>query len=115
ALAMRIGCRHIPGGGPVAVKQRLDSLGNLEPTVLEQQLRAIAGDRAGVGIVDDLELGHLVYVILHGALLLQDLYASERVGSIYSGDPKALARTLLSPVLADPDRPELDALARAGR
>lgn len=94
---------------------RSEGFGSLEPDRLEEQLRALAGSRPGAGIVDDLELRHLVSVILHGALLLQDLYGSERVGSIYTSDPKTIARTLISPLLAEAERSKLDLVARTGR
>lgn len=92
-----------------------DRFESLEPRWLEEQLRRLAENRAGAGIVDDLELRHLVSVILHGALLVQDLYASARVGSIYAGDAKSFARNILSPLTGEPDRTEGDVLARAGR
>jgi hypothetical protein len=89
--------------------------GSLDPSLLEEELRVLAGQRPGTGVVDDLELRHLVSVILHGALLLQDLYESERVGTIYTTETGPLARTLLGSLLSDPARPEVEILARARR
>jgi MoxR-like ATPase len=87
----------------------------LEPKRLEEQLRTLAGSRPGTGIVDDLELHHLVTVILHGALLLQDLYESDRVDTIYWGEPRSVARSLIAPVLGESDRFESSLLPRVGR
>ena len=87
----------------------------LEPKRLEEQLRTLAGNRPGTGIVDDLELHHLVTVILHGALLLQDLYESDRVDTIYWGEPRSIARSLITPVIGESDRLENSLLPRVGR
>src|SRR5436309_11643153 len=95
--------------------ERPEGLGRLEPAVLEQQLRHLAERRGGTGVVDDLELRHLVGVILHGALLIHDLYSSERVGTIYTGDPRSIAHNLVAPLLAESESLEADVLARVGR
>src|SRR5436309_14221707 len=95
--------------------ERPEGLGRLEPAVLEQQLRRLAERRSGTGVVDDLDLRHLVSVILHGALLIHDLYSSERVGTLYSGDPRSIAHNLIAPLLAESESLETEVLARVGR
>src|SRR5712691_2508841 len=92
-----------------------EGFGPLAPAILEQRLRQLAERRGGSGVVDDLELRHLVSVILHGAVLLHDLYASDRVGSLYTGDPRSIARGLIAPLLSESENPQTDVLARIGR
>jgi hypothetical protein len=88
------------------------------PGQLEEQLRELANRRPGAGVVDDLELRHLVSVILHGALVVQDLYVSERIETIYSSDPRSIARSLINPILhpilAADAQPRTDLVMRTG-
>jgi len=93
-----------------------DAFGRLEPSLLEWQLRELAGRHAGAGVVDEMELRHLVSVVLHGALLLHDLYSSDRIDTIYtSSDPRTLARQLVVPLVSETDLSEGERLVRAGR
>src|SRR5262245_4134043 len=92
-----------------------DAFGRLEPTLLERQLRELAVRHGGAGVVDAMELRHLVSVVLHGALLLHDLYSSDRIDSVYTSDPRALARQLVVPLVAESDMPDSERLVRAGR
>lgn len=92
-----------------------EKFGPVDPEALQIQLRALASRRADAGIVDDLELQHLVSVIFHGAMLLHDLYSSDRIGTVYSSDPRAAARSLIVPLLADGENANVDLLARVGR
>jgi hypothetical protein len=92
-----------------------DAFGQLEPTLIERQLRELAGRHAGAGVVDDMELRHLVSVVLHGALLLHDLYSSDRIDTVYTADPRTLARQLVVPLVAESDVPDTERLVRAGR
>ncbi len=91
-----------------------EGFGPLEPSILVRRLRLLAEKRKGAGIVDELELQHLVSVILHGALVLRDLYTSDRIGPLLSGDARAAARGLVGPAL-EADAPELELVARVGR
>jgi len=86
----------------------------LEAAVLQRRLRLLAQRRPGAGTVDDLELQHLVTVILHGALFLHDLYTAERIGPIYGSDPRAVARGLVAPAI-ESDPGDIEGLARVGR
>jgi hypothetical protein len=92
-----------------------DAFGRLEPTLLERQLRELAGRHGSAGVVDDMELRHLVSVVLHGALVLHDLYSSDRIDTVYTADPRTLARQLVVPLVAESDAPEAERLLRAGR
>src|SRR5262245_31130405 len=92
-----------------------DAFGRLEPTLLERQLRELAGRHGGAGVVDDMELRHLVSVVLHGALLLHDLYSSDRIDTVYTADPRTLARQLVVPLVSENDLPDSERLVRAGR
>ena len=94
---------------------RPERFDDLRQSRLAAELRELANRRPGAGVVDELELRHLISVILHGALLLRDLYESERVGSVYTADPRVLARNLIAPLLADPDAREREVLSRTGR
>lgn len=88
--------------------------GPIDPLLLEKQLRLLAERRPQAGVVDDLELRHLVGVILHGALLFQDMYSNERVGPVMSSDPRSAARNLIAP-LFDADPLHQDLGVRIGR
>lgn len=92
-----------------------DAFGRLEPTIIERQLRELAGRSGSAGIVDDMELRHLVSVVLHGALLLHDLYSSDRIDTVYTADPRTLARQLVVPLVTESDTPDTERLVRAGR
>ncbi len=98
-------------GTPLDPTSRIESL---DQDVLEERLRDAARGTGRPGLVDDLEVRHLVRVITECSLLLSDVYSDERIARIMHPERGFLSR-LVDQLISQQRRGEGEVLYRVRR